>query len=73
MLVKRGHVVRCESTLIAVNVFQDLADILYRAAEDGSHADPQKVEQILGVPRTGSRRETARDVTISGAFLNYCF
>ena len=54
--------------MIMVNQFQDLAGILYRAADEGSHVDPNKVEQILGVPPTSSKRKRLPE-EISGRFI----
>ena len=48
------------------NILQDLADILYRAAEEGSHVDPHKIEQILGVPPASSKRNRLAEETITG-------
>ena len=53
--------------MILVNQFQDLAGILYRAAEEGSQVDPNKVEQILGVPQTSSKMERVAE-EISGRY-----
>ena len=40
-----------------------MADILYKAAEEGSHVDPHKIEQILGVPPNSSRRKSLAEET----------
>ena len=52
--------------MIMVNQLQDLADILYRAADDGN-VDPHKVEQILGVPQASTKMERVAE-EISGRF-----
>ena len=52
------------------HVLQDLAGILYRAAGDGN-VDPHKVEQILGVPPTSSKRKRLAE-EISGGFIQRC-
>ena len=49
-----------------VLILQDLADILYKVAEEGSHVDPQKVEQILRVPPNSSKRKSLAEETITG-------
>ena len=53
------------------NILQALANILYNAAEEGSHVDPNKVEQILRVPPTSSKRKRLAD-EISGRFIQRC-
>ena len=52
------------------NILQALANILYKAADDGN-VDPHKVEQILGVPPTSSKRKRLAE-EISGRFIQRC-
>ena len=56
---------------LSINKFHDLADILYRAAEEGNHVDPQKVEQILGVSRTSTARGSVPEETITGGVFTF--
>ena len=37
-----------------LSLLQNLASLLYKAAADSGYVDPQKIEEILGVPNTNS-------------------
>ena len=51
--------------------FQVLADILFAAAKEGGHVDPNKVEKILGIPHrknacTSVESRTITEETMTG-------
>ena len=72
LLITKTHSYGIQSVWKDINLLQDLAGILYKAAGDGN-VGPHKVEQILGVPQASSRRDTVPEETITGRFNQILF